>query len=283
MVSHGLLGQVRAERRPRRIARNPGGDPRAVGLPAGYPALHHALIVPITSLSFSYGWLCLVNKLGAQEFSDEDEKVVAVLGAQVGRIYENGSLYTEVQRHADQLQLEVLERKRVIEELRTSAKGGDDKVSATERAWQAKLAKREKELQALVDQSNKALREQMVDSVAMRMATEIAGDNAEIILPHITRRLSAEVVDGKAVTRVLDADAAGSALKPEELQKEFLSNDRFSAIVVASRASGSGAGGGRKGGGATSKRLSEMSATEEAKFANEKPAEYQQMLAAEQG
>ena len=170
-----------------------------------------------------------------------------------------------------------------LEELRTSAKGGDDKVSATERAWQAKLAKREKELQAQVDQSNKALREQMVDSVAMRMATEIAGDNAEIILPHITRRLSAEVVDGKAVTRVLDADGAVSALKPEELQKEFLSNDRFSAIVVASRASGSGAGGGRKGGGATSKRLSEMSATEEAKFANEKPAEYQQMLAAEQG
>ena len=128
-----------------------------------------------------------------------------------------------------------------------------------------------------------ALKTQMVDSVAMRMATEIAGDNAEIILPHITRRLSAEVVDGKAVTRVLDADGAVSALKPEELQKEFLSNDRFSAIVVASRASGSGAGGGRKGGGATSKRLSEMSATEEAKFANEKPAEYQQMLAAEQG
>ena len=91
------------------------------------------------------------------------------------------------------------------------------------------------------------------------------------------------MVDGKAVTRVLDADGAVSALKPEELQKEFLSNDRFSAIVVASRASGSGAGGGRKGGGATSKRLSEMSATEEAKFANEKPAEYQQMLAAEQG
>ena len=123
VVSHGLLGQVRAERRPRRIAHNPAGDPRAVGLPAGYPALHHALIVPITSLSFSYGWLCLVNKLGAQEFSDEDEKVVAVLGAQVGRIYENGSLYTEVQRHADQLQLEVLERKRVIEELRTSEAG----------------------------------------------------------------------------------------------------------------------------------------------------------------
>ncbi|CAN7437773.1 EAL domain-containing protein [Acidovorax sp. LjRoot194] len=122
VVSHGLLGQVRAQRRAQRFVQA-GGDPRSVGLPAGYPALHTAVIAPITSLSFSYGWLCLVNKLGAAEFSAEDEKILSILGAQVGRIYENGSLYAEVQRHADRLQLEVLERKRVIEELRASEAG----------------------------------------------------------------------------------------------------------------------------------------------------------------
>lgn len=110
-VSHGLLGQVRADRQPRRIAGNLGGDPCAVGLPAGYPAVHQALIVPIASLSFSYGWLCLANKLGGPEFSEEDEKTAAILGAQVGRIYENGSLYVEVQRNADRLQREVQERR----------------------------------------------------------------------------------------------------------------------------------------------------------------------------
>jgi len=124
VVSHGLLGQVRAARRTQRyVHAHADGDARAVGLPAGYPALHNALIAPITSLSFSYGWLCVVNKLGAPEFSADDEKILSILGAQVGRIYENGSLYAEVQRHADRLQLEVLERKRVIEELRASEAG----------------------------------------------------------------------------------------------------------------------------------------------------------------
>ncbi|MBV7454717.1 EAL domain-containing protein [Acidovorax sp. sif1233] len=122
VVSHGLLGSVRAERRARRVA-NASGDPREVGLPAGYPALHCGLIAPITSLSFSYGWICLANKPGSHEFSAEDEKILSILGAQVGRIYENGSLYAEVQRHADQLQFEVIERKRVIEELRASEAG----------------------------------------------------------------------------------------------------------------------------------------------------------------
>lgn len=122
VVSHGVVGRVRAERRSRRLV-IASGDPRDVGLPPGYPPLSSALIAPITSLSFSYGWICLANKIGAEEFSAEDERILSILGAQVGRIYENGSLYAEVQRHADQLQIEVLERKRVIEELRASEAG----------------------------------------------------------------------------------------------------------------------------------------------------------------
>ncbi|HVL45643.1 MAG TPA: EAL domain-containing protein [Acidovorax sp.] len=119
VVSHGLLGQLRAERRPYRLV-NEGADPVALGLPAGYPPVHAAVMAPIVSLSFSYGWLCLANKQGADAFSADDETVLAILGAQVGRIYENGSLYQEVQRHADQLQLQVQERQRAMEALRAS-------------------------------------------------------------------------------------------------------------------------------------------------------------------
>ena len=119
VVSHGLLGQLRAERRPQRLV-NAGGDPAAIGLPAGYPPLHTALIAPIVSLSFSYGWLCLANKQGADAFSADDEKVLAILGAQVGCIYENGSLYQEVQQHAEQLQVQVQERQRAVDALRAN-------------------------------------------------------------------------------------------------------------------------------------------------------------------
>ncbi len=121
VVSHGLLGQLRANRRSERLV-NESGDPSHIGLPAGYPLLHTGLIAPITSLSFSYGWICLANKQGqgADAFTAGDEKVLSILGAQVGRIYENGSLYLEIQKHAEQLQVEVVERQRAMEALRAS-------------------------------------------------------------------------------------------------------------------------------------------------------------------
>ena len=119
VISHGLLGQSRAARRPQRLA-NGSGSPSEIGLPAGYPLVHTALIAPITSLSFSYGWICLANKEEGAEFSADDEKILAILGAQVGRIYENGSLYLEIQKHAEQLQVQVSERQRAMEALGAS-------------------------------------------------------------------------------------------------------------------------------------------------------------------
>jgi diguanylate cyclase (GGDEF)-like protein/PAS domain S-box-containing protein len=121
-IDRGPLGATRAERRSRRmtIAK---GDVTAAGLPSGYPPLHACLMAPVMSLNFAYGWIFLADKLGAKAFSDEDERILSILAAQVGRIYENGVLYAEVQRYAGQLQLEIKERKRATEELRTSEAG----------------------------------------------------------------------------------------------------------------------------------------------------------------
>lgn len=106
----GALGRVVRERESCRL-KNPTGNARAVGLPADYPDLHSALVCPIASLSTTYGWICLADKLGAEEFSSEDEHLLTIFGAQVGRIYENGSLFEQVQRHAAQLEREIAERK----------------------------------------------------------------------------------------------------------------------------------------------------------------------------
>jgi diguanylate cyclase (GGDEF)-like protein/PAS domain S-box-containing protein len=76
------------------------------------------LAAPISSLSYVYGWICLTDKLGAEEFSVEDEQLLTILAAQVGRIYENGSLYAKVQRHAMDLQKEIVERQRIEDEVR---------------------------------------------------------------------------------------------------------------------------------------------------------------------
>ncbi|HEY8904893.1 MAG TPA: response regulator, partial [Rhodoferax sp.] len=121
-LDRGPLGQALAERRACRITSDQG-EATAAGLPSDYPAMHSALIAPVVSLSKAYGWILLANKLGETEFSLEDEQILSILAAQVGRIYENGSLYNEVKQHAELLQLEMAERVRATNELRTSEAG----------------------------------------------------------------------------------------------------------------------------------------------------------------
>ncbi len=102
-LDNEILGPVINDRRSLRLA-NPGGDPQAIGLPAGYPATQAVLACPVASLDTAYGWICLNDKVGADGFSEDDEQLLSIHAAQVGRIYENGTLYARMARHAMQLQ-----------------------------------------------------------------------------------------------------------------------------------------------------------------------------------
>ena len=115
----GILGRVYAENRVLRLA-NADDSPLDLGLPPGFPAVRAAIAVPICSLTRTYGWLCVGEKLGAHAFNAEDERLLNIIGAQLGRIYENGSLYLEVQEQAAQLMIEVEERGRAAAQLRAS-------------------------------------------------------------------------------------------------------------------------------------------------------------------
>ena len=61
-------------------------------LPPGYPSAAPIWRRPSAPSISSYGWLCLIGKVGADEFTEDDDRVLSILSAQVGRIYENGSL-----------------------------------------------------------------------------------------------------------------------------------------------------------------------------------------------
>jgi|GEM_PF-4114533 len=100
---------------------NPTGDPRAVGFLADYPEIRQGLVAPITSLSYLYGWIFLANKQDATEFSEEDAYILSIQAAQVGRIYENGSLYRQIKLRNTQLQEEIDERIRVENALQKSS------------------------------------------------------------------------------------------------------------------------------------------------------------------
>jgi diguanylate cyclase (GGDEF)-like protein/PAS domain S-box-containing protein len=118
-IDAGLLGRVTAERRPWRVS-NPNGSPIDAGLPACYPAARAFLAAPVMSLTQTFGWLCLADKVGAEEFTAQDELILSVLGAQSGRIFESSQLYLEVQVRAAQLQVEMDERARAAADLKVS-------------------------------------------------------------------------------------------------------------------------------------------------------------------
>ena len=84
-----------------------------LGLPKEFPRVQSALVAPISSLAKRYGWVCLCEKLGSPEFDADDEQMLSTLGALVGRVYENGRLYQEVQERAIALCVQVSERERL--------------------------------------------------------------------------------------------------------------------------------------------------------------------------
>jgi diguanylate cyclase (GGDEF)-like protein/PAS domain S-box-containing protein len=112
-VLRGLLDQ----RLPCRI-NDLNGDPASIGLPPTHPPVHSFLGVPITSRERTHGWLYLVDKLGADGFSEVDERVAGTVAAQLAVAYENLLLYEEIKRHHAQLTLDMDARIRLDEDLR---------------------------------------------------------------------------------------------------------------------------------------------------------------------
>lgn len=111
-LRQGVLGTMLAEGRPCRL-RDLEKSSQELGLPARFPPVHCLLAAPISSLKRTYGWLCLADKAGSDEFTQEDERLVIILGAQVGQMYEKGMLYAESKSHAAQLEQEAAERRHV--------------------------------------------------------------------------------------------------------------------------------------------------------------------------
>jgi PAS domain S-box-containing protein len=114
----GVLGSVLSAGRCFRAGNHGGLE--AAGVPASFPRASALLAAPVVSPARVYGWVCLLDKVGGDVFTDEDERLARMLGAQVGRIYENGTLYADLLRHSSKLAEEVTERTRAEVALRES-------------------------------------------------------------------------------------------------------------------------------------------------------------------
>jgi two-component system, NarL family, sensor histidine kinase DevS len=88
----GILGALVREAKPLRL-HDLTDDPRSVGVPPNHPEMHTFLGVPILLRSVAYGNLYLTEKAGGEDFTPEDEELVALLAAQAAVAIENVRLF----------------------------------------------------------------------------------------------------------------------------------------------------------------------------------------------
>jgi signal transduction histidine kinase/DNA-binding NarL/FixJ family response regulator len=71
---------------------------------------------PILSAGVMLGWFYLLNRRGADHFSESDESLAATLANHVAVAYENARLYAEAQNHTTELRMEMAVRRQAEEE-----------------------------------------------------------------------------------------------------------------------------------------------------------------------
>jgi signal transduction histidine kinase len=96
---HGFLGLIIRENRSIRI-HDIATDPRRYGFPAHHPPMHSFLGVPVTVKGGSIGNLYLTDKAGADEFSENDQRLVETFALHAGIAIENARLHEEIRRLA---------------------------------------------------------------------------------------------------------------------------------------------------------------------------------------
>ena len=95
----GLLGLIIRENRTYRIA-DIGPHPERFGFPEHHPEMHSFLGMPITAGGETVGRLYLTNKVGAAEFSAEDEALVEMFALHAGIAISSARLHDQVRRLA---------------------------------------------------------------------------------------------------------------------------------------------------------------------------------------
>jgi signal transduction histidine kinase len=95
----GILGHVIREPHPIRLD-DLGTHPASVGFPAGHPAMHTFLGVPIRIRNEVFGNLYLTEKRGGGPFTKNDETLAVALASAAGVAIENARLHERVQELA---------------------------------------------------------------------------------------------------------------------------------------------------------------------------------------
>ncbi|WP_433223934.1 GAF domain-containing protein [Dactylosporangium sp. CS-047395] len=94
---HGVLGLLIEEPRAIRLD-DITRHPRAYGFPANHPPMHSFLGMPVCIRDHVFGNLYLAEKRGGEQFTQDDEDLVAALSVAAGAAIDNARLYAQAER-----------------------------------------------------------------------------------------------------------------------------------------------------------------------------------------
>jgi len=97
-VGRGLLGEVIKSDFPIRVSEI-SKHPRSVGFPAKHPQMHSFLGVPIKAGGKPLGQIYLTEKIGAPEFTQDDEGIIEMLSTYAAVAIQNARLYDDLREH----------------------------------------------------------------------------------------------------------------------------------------------------------------------------------------
>ena len=89
-VGLGLIGAVMHSREPIRVP-SIRDDPRSAGFPKNHPAMTSFLGVPIRAGDQQLGQIYLANKMGAAEFTPDDERIIQMLAGYAAAAVQNAA------------------------------------------------------------------------------------------------------------------------------------------------------------------------------------------------
>lgn len=193
--------------------------------------------------------MALKRKISKEAFDKLSEDIKAEYKEQDGEYVldidgdeDTGALKRAKDREA-QLRRDAEKRAKEAEEKLQGLEGDDARkrgdIETLEKSWEKKHNETKAQYEERIQKQEGFMKKTLVDSVAKDIAHKIS-TSPSLIMPHIKSRLTADLEGDNPSTKVLDANGQPSAMTIDELQEEFVANKDFSAIIIGSKASGSG-------------------------------------------
>ena len=171
-LDENTLNSLSLNARPLRVSKNESSGHETVL--ASHNSIASLLSAPIFLVDKTIGWLYLVDKLDATEFSEADERLAMTLAGQLAVTYENARLYAEARERAAELLAEVRVRKQAQEEkeeLLVSEKAARIEAEDAQRL-STKLLMREERARAEAEAANR-LKDEFLATVSHELRTPL--------------------------------------------------------------------------------------------------------------